>query len=319
MILTITMNPSVDISYQLTDLAINKVNRTSSVTKTAGGKGLNVTRVLKQFNETVFATGLIGGPLGSFITRELEKDQIKHHFFDISGDTRNCIALLHNDNQTEILESGPGITESEQTGFLEHIDMVLNQVTIVSISGSLPTGLTPNFYAELITRCHKKNIPVVLDTSGLSLKAVLESPIKPTLIKPNTDELSELLKKTIADDTDSIVKALRDPLFKNVEWIVISRGANGALAKHHDTFYLVETPKLKAVNPVGSGDSMIAGLTSALHQNFKDEDLLKTGCTLGSLNALEETTGCINLDNYDALFNQIKVTPLGGINNDNNK
>ena len=154
MILTITMNPSVDISYQLEKVTINKVNRTSHVKKTAGGKGLNVTRVLNQYEEKVLATGLLGGPLGSFIIRELEDVNIRHQFFQISSDTRNCIAILHENNQTEVLESGPIITQEEQEEFIKHVKQLLDLVDIVVVSGSLPIGFSPDFYARLITLCH---------------------------------------------------------------------------------------------------------------------------------------------------------------------
>ena len=104
MILTITMNPSVDISYQLDNLSINHVNRTNKLNKTAGGKGLNVTRVLNQLNEQVVASGLKGGKLGEFLEQSLNDHNIANHFFEIQGNTRNCIAILHEGNQTEILE-----------------------------------------------------------------------------------------------------------------------------------------------------------------------------------------------------------------------
>ena len=103
MILTVTMNPSIDISYPLDELKIDTVNRVVDVTKTAGGKGLNVTRVLSEFGDSVVATGLVGGKLGEFLVEHID-DKVTKRFFSIQGETRNCIAILHGDNQTEILE-----------------------------------------------------------------------------------------------------------------------------------------------------------------------------------------------------------------------
>lgn len=117
MILTVTMNPSVDISYPLEEFNLDTVNRVAKVSKTPGGKGLNVTRVLKQLNDKVVATGLIGGALGTDIKEKLLQTGIKNDFFEISGETRNCIAILHEGNQTEILEKGPTITKSESENF----------------------------------------------------------------------------------------------------------------------------------------------------------------------------------------------------------
>lgn len=113
MILTVTMNPSIDISYPLDELKIDTVNRVVDVTKTAGGKGLNVTRVLSEFGDSVLATGLVGGKLGEFLVEHID-NQVKKDFFSIQGETRNCIAILHGDNQTEVLEKGPEVLEQKK-------------------------------------------------------------------------------------------------------------------------------------------------------------------------------------------------------------
>ncbi|MDN5810610.1 MAG: PfkB family carbohydrate kinase, partial [Tetragenococcus koreensis] len=103
MIISVTMNPSVDISYPLENFKLDTVNRVTNTTKTAGGKGLNVARVLQQTGANVLASGMIGGHLGEFIQTELENKKIQHDFFTINGQTRNCIAILHEGKQTEIL------------------------------------------------------------------------------------------------------------------------------------------------------------------------------------------------------------------------
>ena len=116
MILTVTMNPSIDISYPLDVLQLDTVNRVAEVSKTAGGKGLNVTRVLSEIKDPVAATGLLGGRTGQFILDHLGEG-IEKRFFEIAGDTRNCIAILHEGKQTEILEKGPTISEKEGQEF----------------------------------------------------------------------------------------------------------------------------------------------------------------------------------------------------------
>lgn len=319
MILTITMNPSVDIGYQLSQpFQLDAVNRVSTVNKTAGGKGLNVTRVLKQFQTPVLASGLLGGVLGEFIKADLTNQQIKHEFFTIAEETRNCLAIIHDNQQTEILEAGPMINEDEATKFLEHVNKLLDQITIVAISGSLPRGLNTTYYVKLLKICADKQIPVILDTSGTALQEVLTSPIKPKLIKPNLEELAYLLNQPLSNDEATIQKALTHPMFNGIEWIIVSRGASGAIAKHNDKMYSVSIPKVAAVNPVGSGDSMIAGLVSGLHDNLTDTELLARGCTLGVLNALEEKTGTINLAHYDTIHQQVTIANLGGTSHDIN-
>ncbi|MBO0450628.1 tagatose-6-phosphate kinase [Enterococcus sp. MJM12] len=308
MIVTITMNPSIDISYPLETFKLDTVNRVTNVKKTAGGKGLNVTRVLKQLGDDVTASGLLGGFLGESIKKDLDEVNIAHSFSQINGETRNCIAVLHEGMQTEILESGPVISAAEAEVFLTHFADLVNKASILSFSGSLPAGLPKDFYAKMIAICNENNKPVILDCSGESLKLVLESDAKPLLIKPNTEELADLLGKEVPDDIDTLKETLQDELFAGIEWIVVSMGAKGAFAKHHDKFYRVEIPKIDVVNPVGSGDSTVAGLTSAINNGDSDSDILKKANVLGMLNAQEAVTGHVNLDNYQKLFDQLKVS-----------
>ena len=306
MILTVTMNPSIDISYPLDELKIDTVNRVVDVTKTAGGKGLNVTRVLSEFGDPVAATGLVGGKLGEYLVENID-DKVTKCFFSIHGETRNCIAILHGENQTEVLEKGPEVLEQEGQGFLAHFEKLLDNVEVVAISGSLPAGLPVNYYAQLVKIANNAGKPVVLDCSGAALEAVLESPHKPTVIKPNNEELSQLLGKEVSKDLDELKEVLQEPLFVGIEWIIVSLGANGAFAKHGDTFYKVDIPRIQVVNPVGSGDSTVAGISSGLLHHESDEELLKKANVLGMLNAQEKMTGHVNMANYQTLHNQLLV------------
>lgn len=308
MILTITMNPSIDISYPLDDFKLDTVNRVKNVRKTAGGKGLNVTRILKQLDAEVVASGLIGGFLGEEIKKDLTSNYIAHDFLPISGETRNCIAVLHKGQQTEILESGPVISKEEAQAFLKHFEQLAARADILSFSGSLPEGLPVDFYSQMLQICQEK--PVVLDCSGEALTEVLKGEVKPRLIKPNTEELAELLGRRISTDIEELKAALTDPIFTGIEWIVVSMGGDGAFAKHHKKFYLVTIPKIAVVNPVGSGDATVAGLTAAIGKGSSDEDVLKQGNALGMLNAQEATTGHVELANYQTLFDQILVTKI---------
>ncbi|MGV3179782.1 tagatose-6-phosphate kinase [Streptococcus sp. 11273D007BW] len=307
MILTITLNPSVDIAYQLDTYQLDTVNRVEKVQKTAGGKGLNVTRVLKQIGEDVVATGFIGGEIGSYVKKQLTRNDIKNSFVEIGNETRNCIAILHDGQQTEILEQGPTIQEHEALNFIEHLEIILNNVEVVAISGSLPKGLASNYYVEIVELCKKCGVAVVLDCSGEALKNVLESQQKPTVIKPNTEELSQLIGKEVTDDIQELKSVLSGQLFQGIDWIVVSLGAQGVFAKHNDKFYRVRIPKIKVVNPVGSGDSTVAGIAASLVHALPDTELLKKANVLGMLNAQEEQTGYVNLENAESLYSQIEV------------
>lgn len=309
MILTVTMNPSIDVSYPLEVLHIDTVNRIEKVSKTAGGKGLNVSRVLSQLNAPLKATGVVGGKFGDYLTEQLDKDGISHSFSKIEGETRSCIAILHEGKQTEILESGPEVTAEEQEAFVAHFEELMADTDFITISGSLPKGINHDFYSLLIDKATEADVKVLLDTSGATLKASLENTHKPFLIKPNETEIADLLGKEIHSD-DELVEALEDKKFDGIEWIVVTLGADGAIVKHQKNYYRVDIPTIKVVNPVGSGDSTIAGLAYALSEGKSPEDVIKSGMVTGMLNTLEEKTGFINVDNFETLFKQIKVEKI---------
>ena len=222
MIVTVTMNPSIDISYPLEKMKLDTVNRTDQVSKTAGGKGLNVTRVIHDLKGDVLATGVLGGFHGAYISEELKKAGIKQAFTTIQEESRDSIAILHEGNQTEILEAGPTVSEAEQRAFLENFQQLVKEAEIVTISGSLAKGLPLNFYQRLVQLAEEQGVKVLVDTSGESLRQVLAGEHKPFLIKPNLEELEALLGQPFSiDDLEALQRALTQPLFTGVEWIVV--------------------------------------------------------------------------------------------------
>lgn len=307
------MNPSVDISYRLETLNINDVNRTSDVIKTAGGKGINVARVATQLGESTTATGLLGGHLGAYLLEQLELDAIRHDFFQIQQESRNCIAILHDGQQTEILESGPTISQPETEAFLDHFKIALasGQYKIVTVSGSLPAGMDVEVYREMIQIGNQMAIPVILDTSGSNLAILLDDEsIQLKAVKPNLDELSAIENITITNEFEMIRDVLAQERYRRVEWVVISLGGDGALIKHQDTYYRVTVPKIEVVNAVGSGDSTVAGLAVSFLKDESDEIVIKTAMTAGVLNALNEKTGSIETARFDEIYHQIEVEKL---------
>jgi len=310
LILTITLNPSVDISYKLPGkLSLDTVNRVADVSKTAGGKGLNVTRVLHQLEEEVAATGFIGGSLGDFIRKEISELGIHDCFVEIASATRNCIAVIHEGQQTEILESGPTITKEEADLFLKKLSSDAEKADLITISGSLPRGLADNYYNKILEKAFHLNTPVLLDTKGELLVHALENESKPYLIKPNQEELADLLNQQLFDETD-VIEALKSQQFADVPWIVVTLGVDGALIKHDQSIYKVTIPKVNAINPVGSGDSVIAGFAAGLSRGLADEALIKFGLAMGVLNAMEEKTGYIDANKLEWCKEKIDIEKI---------
>lgn len=313
MILTVTLNPSVDISYRLDKFKIDEVNRTAIAIKTAGGKGLNVTRVAHTLGADVTATGILGGTIGTFITNQLADQGIKYDFYKINQESRNCIAILHEGKQTEILEAGPYLSELEANQFYYHFIQLINKydVDVITISGSLPKGFSADVYKNLIRYANKENIPVVLDTSGPALAAILQdSSLKLAAIKPNREELNAIEGETLATNIEDWQAILTTPNYDNCEWVIMSMGKDGAFVKHHSDYYKVSIPTIEVINPVGSGDATVAGIAKAISEKMTAEDLLKTAMTAGMLNTMEAGTGTVNPDLYDEYYKQVQVRKL---------
>lgn len=313
MLLTVTMNPSVDISYRLKTFNIDNVNRTNQVSKTAGGKGLNVARVAKQTGLEVAATGILGGYLGGYINSRLESDGIEQHFYEIDQESRNCIAIIHEGNQTEILESGPTISQKEKNSFINHFEELLNskKYSLITMSGSLPTGMESEVYKEMIHRANSANIPVILDASRDNLSDILDDKtLHLKAIKPNIDELNAIENDSITEDVNEIITVLEKERYSRSEWVIVSLGGDGALVKHLKDYYLVTVPDIDVVSPVGSGDSTIAGLAYSIFNNQIFEDSMKSAMTTGVLNTMNEKTGHINMDRFDEIFDQITIDKI---------
>lgn len=310
MILTITLNPSVDIGYTLDAFQMNEVNRVENASKTAGGKGLNVARVLHQLQEEVGAAGFLGGNLGNFIREAIQDLGVQDYFTSIAGDTRNCIAVIHEGKQTEILESGPVIVEEEAKRFLDQLQGLPKEVEVITMSGSLPKGLAEDFYQQTLQVLDHPHAPVVfLDTKGSLLKETLAGEIQPFLIKPNEDELADLVEENLHTEQE-MVDVLSSPTFSNVPHVVVTLGAKGALIKQNDTIYRAEIPEVEAINPVGSGDSVLAGFAAGYSRGLRGVEWIQFGLTMGVLNAMEAKTGKINPEKIEGCMQQIKVTPI---------
>ena len=311
MILTVTMNPSIDTRYSVDHLVIDDVNRVTPA-KTAGGKGLNVSRVLVQLGDDVVATGLLGGHSGAYLGELMDADGITHRFTPIAGESRTCIALLHDGNQTEFLESGPTVSAEELEAFVGNYADLVSKASCVTLSGSLPKGVPADTYARLVAIAAEAGVPVLLDTSGAALDAALEADVKPTLVKPNLTEINGLLGTSFtSDDLSDLRQTLAaDARFAGIPWVVVSMGAAGSVAFHDGHTLRARAPRIEAVNATGSGDSTIAGFAHAIAAGSDAEEVLRCGNTCGTLNAMDPQTGHLVMDKWDEIYQGVEISEL---------
>ena len=270
--------------------------------KTAGGKGLNVSRVLLQLGDDVLATGLLGGHMGAYMAELMDADGVKNDFVPIAGETRICLNM----------ESGPQIAPAELEAFTAKFAELAAKADVVTLSGSLPRGVDAGYYAELVKIAEEAGAKVLLDTSGASLEAALESDAKPELVKPNLTEINGLLGTSFTtDDVDALREALAaDGRFAGIPWVVVSMGAAGSVGFHEGRAFRAKTPAIAAVNATGSGDSTIAGFAHAIAAGADDVTVLKTANTCGKLNAMDPKTGHLVMDRWDEIYNNVEVVEL---------
>lgn len=308
LILTVTLNPSIDRRYDVIGFEKGKIFRTKDYQYTPGGKGLNVTRVIKAFNEPVIATGFLGGRSGGFIEEKLDIMGIKHRFVPINGETRSCLAIISDDgSQTEILEGGPSISGEETVKFYELYRELIKDVCIVCGSGSLPHGIPSETYRNLIVMAKEEGKKFILDTSGEALKEGIKA--SPFLIKPNKEELENLMGYKIESSSD-IIQSGKYLLENDIEIVIISLGKEGAMVFNDGYLYKIKVPEVKVINPVGSGDSMIGGFAASLLRDYDFEFILKVAAACGTANAMESETGKVDMNNMKKVLNEITIEKI---------
>lgn len=310
MILTVTLNASVDKLYLVDGVNLNSVMRVRQVINTAGGKGLNVSRVAAAAGEKVLATGFLGGFSGEHIKSMLAHDGIDSDFVKIESETRSCInvADLKTGKHTEFLEPGAKVSEAEQKTFLERYKRYLPSCNVAALSGSLPRGMDPDFYGRLISFAKEQGKKVILDTSGEPLKQALA--FRPTLIKPNADEIRQLYG--LSDTSVENLRHAACELYRaGIAIVVISMGRNGSLAACGKGVFLCDSPCVDVVNTVGCGDSMVAGFAVGLARGYSLEETIRFGVAASAANAATMTTGSVRPEDLQRLRPLVNIRRLG--------
>jgi tagatose 6-phosphate kinase len=307
MILTVTLNLAIDKAYTVDRFAAGEVTRVREARYTAGGKGLNVTRIISVLGAPVLATGFSAGYAGQFIQNELDKLNIAYDFVSIAGETRSCINVidLSQGRQTELLEPGPAVTGNDVERFIDKYHQLMAKSDIVTISGSAPRGVGTDIYPGLVRMAKSQGKMVVLDSSGALLKEGIKA--APTLVKPNVQEAQDLLGVQIRTVADAKTAA-RELVSMGVEMAAISLGRDGAvLADRMGNTYYAKPEEIKAVNTVGCGDAMIGGFAVGLARGYGLDELLRIGVAASAASAMVMETGHCRLDDVKKIIPTLDV------------
>ena len=272
MIYTITFNPALDYVMNVEKISTNDINRATSEKIYYGGKGINVSAILKELDIPSVALGFVGGFTGNELIRLMNEDGIQSDFVKLeSGYTRINVKIRSN-KELDINADGPKIPEDKIDELFEKLDTLRNGDFLV-LAGSIPSSLPSDIYSRIIKNLQDKDIKIVVDTSGKALINVLS--YKPFLIKPNHNELGNIFGKEM-NTTEKIIEYGRKLWNMGAQNVLISRGENGAvLLDENGKVHIADVVKGKLVNSVGCGDSMVAGFIAGYIQNGDYEYALK--------------------------------------------
>ena len=285
MILTVTLNTSIDKAYRISStLERGTVMRVAECIDNAGGKGLNASRSVATCGEEVLATGFVGGNNGRLLCELLDRDGIPHDFVEVATETRCCV---------NVLEPGREVTAGELATLEECLSSLVSRADVVTMSGSFPKGLPADTYVRLIKLVRSLGKPCVLDTSGETLKRSIEA--LPTMVKPNTDEIGQILGRKVAS-VDEVIGAARELHERGIEQVVVSLGGDGAVMACGAGTFRGIAPKIEVVNPVGAGDTMVGAFAVAMARGMEPAEQLRYAMSCASANCMSASTGHFDME-----------------------
>ncbi|MFF3245556.1 1-phosphofructokinase family hexose kinase [Streptomyces sp. NPDC002870] len=302
MILTVTLNTALDITYSVPTLTPHASHRVGEVRERPGGKGLNVARVLAALGHESVVTGFAGGPVGA-VLRDLLAPLAPHDaLVPIAGTTRRTLAVVDaaSGDTTQLNEAGPTVSPAEWAAFLSSYDSLLREAHAVALCGSLPPGIHVGAYAQLVRLARAADVPVLLDTSGEPLRRGIAA--RPDLAKPNADELAQLT------GSREPLRAARDARRRGAHTVVASLGPDGVLAVTPEGVWQAAPPTPVKGNPTGAGDSAVAGLLSGLVDRLPWPDRLARAVALSAATVLAPAAGEFDAVAYEDLLPRIAVT-----------
>lgn len=307
-ILTITLNPALDVTVRVSHLVPGEVNRSQSSVTHAAGKGVNVAQVLADLGHTLTVSGFLGEDNLHAFEALFELRGFADAFIRVPGETRSNIKLAEDDGRvTDLNGPGPLVSELAQQALLDKLDQIGASHDAVVVAGSLPRGVSAQWLRELVLRLKAMGLKVVFDSSGEALKEGLSA--GPWLIKPNTEELSDALGCDVSD-LAAQVGAATQLLAKGIEHVVISDGAQGVNWFSRRAALHAQPPKVRVASTVGAGDSLLAGMLHGLISGHSPEQTLCTATAIAAMAVTQIGFGISDAVQLATLESDVRVRPL---------
>lgn len=309
MIVTVTLNPAIDQTLVLPRFVAGDTLRVKSSRFDPGGKGINVSRVIKELGGESLAMGFAPGGLGRFIEQTLEAQGVACDFVHTKGETRTNITILDESRHMHTILSEPGPrTDPKYVAELKtRLDKRLQAGDWLVIAGSIPPPLDAAVYTDLIEEAEAMGVHTVLDADGEALAAGAAA--SPEVLKGNRRELERLLGRHL-DDEASTLDAAREVQNRGVRHVVVTRGREGAVAVDRERSYRGIAPRVRAVSAVGSGDAFLAGVVLTLSRGGSMEEALCLGIAAGTASVLNPGTELCHRREVDILQPRVKVQPI---------
>ncbi|MBA5851555.1 1-phosphofructokinase [Clostridium sp. cel8] len=280
MIYTLTTNPAIDMNCYSSSNELFKVNRTTNLSYSPNGKGVNVSLVLNHYFIESKAIGFFGGFTGKYIVEELNKRNISTIPFWIEENTRINVFITVKDNkELKYVNKGPFVPEEKQKDLLEYLSLNLKEDDYLIISGSLPQSIKQEYYDQILNICLEKDVKVILDISSKKLKELLK--YKPLLIKPNDDEVKEIFEISLNNE-DDIKNALKYINTLGARNILLTLGENGMYFYNGKKMYYCNAPKINLLSSACAGDASLAAFLSEWLFEGNVEKALKKASATGA-------------------------------------
>ncbi|WP_339479046.1 MULTISPECIES: 1-phosphofructokinase [unclassified Pseudomonas] len=307
-ILTLTLNPALDLTVELARLEPGQVNRSDAMHAHAAGKGVNVAQVLADLGHTLTVSGFLGEDNAQVFETLFAQRGFVDAFIRVPGETRSNIKLAEQDGRiTDLNGPGPVVDEAAQQALLARLEQLAPGHDVVVVAGSLPRGVSPQWLLALITRLKTLGLNVALDTSGEALRVALAA--GPWMIKPNTEELADALGCEVVSELAQAQAAQRLHA-QGVEHVVISHGADGVNWFSVGTALHASPPKVSVASTVGAGDSLLAGMLHGLLSADTPEQTLRTATAIAAMAVTQIGFGIHDTALLASLEQGVRVRPL---------
>ncbi len=312
MLYTLTLNPAVDRELTVPAVEYDSVLRATKSQVDFGGKGFNVSRLLKGLGVESTAVGFLGGKAGEMLEEGLQSLGIGTYFVWVAGETRTNISIVTEagGHYIKVNEKGPLIDSVKQQELLDRIETLARAGDWWVMAGSLPPGVPESFYAQIVKVLQAHGAMTLLDTAGEALRLGCKE--KPYLVKPNAEE-AHVLTGLPMETPAEIAAGAAEIRKLGAQNVVVSMGKAGALLHTADETWLVHTPKIKEKNPIGAGDSMVGGLVSALSSGRSLKDSLAWGVASGAATASLSGTEVGSLELIETLLAQVGFERLEAV------